>query len=60
MRAVQIERHGGPEVLHLRKIPDPAAGPGEILVRAEATSINPVDVKTRAGVDRPNPRSGFP
>ncbi|MGW0665279.1 NADP-dependent oxidoreductase [Streptodolium elevatio] len=49
MRAVQIDRFGGPEVLRLREVPEPAPGPEEVLVRNVATSINPVDDKTREG-----------
>lgn len=48
VRAVRIERHGGPEVLQLRWISEPVAGPGEVLIRMVASSINPVDWKTRA------------
>lgn len=48
MRAVQIDVHGGPEVLTVREVADPEPGPGEVLVRTVASSINPVDWKTRA------------
>jgi NADPH:quinone reductase-like Zn-dependent oxidoreductase len=48
VRAVQIDRHGGPEVLTVREVPEPVAGSGEVLVRAVASSLNPVDWKTRA------------
>lgn len=46
-RAVQIDRRGGPEVLEIREVPVPALQPGEVLVRTVASSINPVDWKTR-------------
>jgi NADPH:quinone reductase-like Zn-dependent oxidoreductase len=48
MRAVQIDRHGGIDVLGLRDLPAPAPAAGEVLVRTVASSINPVDWKTRA------------
>ncbi|WP_326824926.1 NADP-dependent oxidoreductase [Streptosporangium sp. NBC_01756] len=48
MRAIQIDRHGGPEVLTLREVPEPVATPGTVLVRTIASSLNPVDWKTRA------------
>ncbi|MET8978922.1 NADP-dependent oxidoreductase [Streptomyces sp. NPDC004539] len=48
MRAVRIDRHGGPDVLTVEEIPDPAPAPGEVLVRTAASSLNPVDHKTRA------------
>src|SRR3954469_22129695 len=48
MRAVQIDRHGDIDVLQLREVATPEPGPGEVLVRTIASSINPVDWKTRA------------
>ncbi|MEU1779061.1 NADP-dependent oxidoreductase [Streptomyces abikoensis] len=47
MRAVQIDVHGGPEVLSVREVADPRPGPGEVLIRTVASSLNPVDWKTR-------------
>ncbi|MEV8319364.1 NADP-dependent oxidoreductase [Streptomyces sp. NPDC059900] len=49
MRAIQINRFGTPDVLGIVEAPEPRPGPGEILVRTVATSINPVDDKTREG-----------
>lgn len=40
MRAVVYERYGGPEELELRDVPQPAPGPGEVLVEVVATSVN--------------------
>ncbi|WP_338060952.1 alcohol dehydrogenase catalytic domain-containing protein, partial [Streptomyces niveiscabiei] len=48
MRAVQIDHHGGPEALTVCEVPDPVPAPGEVLVRTAASSLNPVDWKTRA------------
>jgi NADPH:quinone reductase-like Zn-dependent oxidoreductase len=42
-RAVIYEQYGGPEVLQLRDIPEPHAGPGEIRIRAAAVGLNPMD-----------------
>ena len=50
MRAIQIDRFGGPTVLEVREVPDPVPAAGELLVRTTASSINPVDVKTRSRV----------
>ncbi|WP_329080790.1 NADP-dependent oxidoreductase [Streptosporangium sp. NBC_01469] len=49
MRAIQIDRFGTPGVLGLVEIPRPEPGPGDVLIRTVATSINPVDDKTREG-----------
>ncbi|UWS70599.1 NADP-dependent oxidoreductase [Streptomyces noursei] len=49
MRAVQIDRFGTPDVLDLVVAPEPEPGPGEVLIRTVATSLNPVDDKTRKG-----------
>jgi NADPH2:quinone reductase len=49
MRAIVIERHGGPEVLELQEVPDPSPGDGEVLVEVEAIGINYRDVYEREG-----------
>lgn len=49
MRAVQINRFGTPDVLDVVDAPEPEPGTGDVLVRTVATSINPVDDKTREG-----------
>ncbi|SEF23848.1 NADPH:quinone reductase [Amycolatopsis pretoriensis] len=42
-RAVVYEEFGGPEVLQVREVPEPHAGPGEIRVRVAAAGLNPMD-----------------
>jgi NADPH:quinone reductase-like Zn-dependent oxidoreductase len=42
-RAVVYEAFGGPEVLELREVPEPHAGPGEVRVRVAAAGLNPMD-----------------
>jgi NADPH:quinone reductase-like Zn-dependent oxidoreductase len=49
MKAVFIEKFGGPEVLQYGDMPDPQAGPGEVVVDEVAASINAADWKVRAG-----------
>jgi NADPH:quinone reductase-like Zn-dependent oxidoreductase len=49
MKAVYIEKHGGPEVLTYGELPDPIAKPGEIAVDINAASVNGADWKVRAG-----------
>jgi NADPH:quinone reductase-like Zn-dependent oxidoreductase len=50
MRAVLFRTHGGPEVLESADVPDPLPGPGEVLVRVKACSVNHVDIWVRQGV----------
>jgi NADPH:quinone reductase-like Zn-dependent oxidoreductase len=42
-RAVRLDSFGGPEVLSVREVPAPQAGPGEIRVRVLAAGLNPMD-----------------
>ncbi len=50
MRAVQITRTGGPEVLDLVALETPRPGPGEILVRNQAIGVNFIDTYHRTGL----------
>jgi len=52
MKAIVVHQYGGPEVLKFEDYPDPAPGPGEVLVRVAATSVNPIDYKRRAGLTK--------
>ncbi|MFE2994030.1 quinone oxidoreductase family protein [Nocardia sp. NPDC059246] len=49
MRAIQVSEHGGPEVLRYVEVPDPQAGPGQLLVRTQASGINFIDTYIRTG-----------
>jgi NADPH:quinone reductase-like Zn-dependent oxidoreductase len=42
-RVVRLDTFGGPEVLTIREVPAPQAGPGEIRVRVTAAGLNPMD-----------------
>ena len=50
MQAVQIHEHGGPEVLQLVELPDPTPGPGEVLCKVLAVSVNHLDLWVRRGM----------
>ena len=49
MKAAYFERHGGPEVIRYGDLPDPEAGPGEIVVEVHAASVNGADCKVLEG-----------
>jgi NADPH:quinone reductase-like Zn-dependent oxidoreductase len=42
-RAVVHETFGGPEVLELREVPEPHAGPGQVRVKVTVAGLNPMD-----------------
>jgi NADPH2:quinone reductase len=50
MKAVRFIRHGKPDVLTVDDVPTPIPGAAEALVRVEAASINPSDVKNVQGL----------
>ena len=49
MKAVQVARFGGPEVLEVADVPRPEPGPGEALVRLEYAGVNFIDIYMRSG-----------
>ena len=49
MRAAIYDQYGGADVIEVREVADPPVGPDTVLVRARATSVNPVDWKVREG-----------
>jgi NADPH:quinone reductase-like Zn-dependent oxidoreductase len=49
MKAVFIERFGGPDVLQYGELPDPAPAPDEVVVDVASASVNAADWKVRAG-----------
>ena len=57
MKAIRIHEDGGPEVLRCEDAPDPEPGPGEVLVRLRAASLNHIDLWVRKGLpSAPKPR----
>jgi NADPH:quinone reductase-like Zn-dependent oxidoreductase len=49
MKAVVLHEYGGPSKLRYEDFEDPKPGPGEVLVRVQAVSLNPIDWKMRSG-----------
>ncbi|MDT0405543.1 MULTISPECIES: NADP-dependent oxidoreductase [Streptomyces] len=49
MKAISYARYGGPEVLGIGEVDDPAVGPDSVLVKVRAAAVNPVDWKCREG-----------
>jgi len=54
MKAVRFHGFGGPEVLRYEDVPDPAVGPGDVLVKVAAAGVNFSDLMRRAGTYNPN------
>jgi putative PIG3 family NAD(P)H quinone oxidoreductase len=55
MRAVEIAKPGGPEVLRLVERPTPRPGAGQVLIKVEAAGVNRPDVFQRLGAYPPPP-----
>lgn len=49
MKAIVLQSFGGPEAFQLRDVPEPVPLAGQVLVRVQATSINPLDYQVRRG-----------
>ncbi|HET8910435.1 MAG TPA: zinc-binding dehydrogenase [Ktedonobacteraceae bacterium] len=58
MKAAQFDKHGGPEVLQVREVPDPIPASNEVLIDVKATSVNRLDLFQRQG-SRPVPKLPF-
>jgi len=49
MKAIRVHQPGPPDVMKLEEIPEPVAGPGQILVEVKAIGVNPVEAYVRCG-----------
>lgn len=47
MKAIMVEKFGGPEVLKIQEVERPEAGEGEVLIRTKAAGINYADTMRR-------------
>jgi NADPH:quinone reductase-like Zn-dependent oxidoreductase len=57
---VRFDRYGGPDVLEVRDVEDPVAGPGEVLVQVKACAINPGEIGIREGLFAERSPATFP
>ncbi len=55
MRAIVADQPGGPEVLRVDDVAEPAAGPGDVLIRVVAAGVNRADLLQRMGFYPPPP-----
>ncbi|MCA1842257.1 MAG: NADP-dependent oxidoreductase [Actinobacteria bacterium] len=55
MRAIVVAQFGPPSVLTLGDVPEPAAGPGQVVVRVAGAGVGPWDAKARQGMFGPRP-----
>ena len=53
MKVMTISGFGGPEVFSLHDMPEPKAGKGQVVIDVKASSVNPIDLKIRAGMVPP-------
>ena len=49
MKAVGVTDFGGPDAFEMLDLPDPVAGPGQLLIRVRAAAVNPTDALIRSG-----------
>ena len=55
MHAITVPAPGGPDALVWADVPDPVAGPGEVVIRVAAAGVNRADTLQRQGVYPPPP-----
>jgi NADPH:quinone reductase-like Zn-dependent oxidoreductase len=60
MKAVVLHEYGGPSKLEYEDFEDPKPGPGEVLIRVQAISLNPIDWKIRSGAAKERFPVNFP
>src|SRR5271170_545563 len=60
MKAVVLTGYGDVDKLEVRDLPDPKAGPNDVIVRMAGAGINPIDWKIRSGARKAAMKVEFP
>ena len=60
MQAIQYDKAGGPDVLHVADVPDVHPADGQVRVRVRASGVNPIDLKIQSGAMGPPKVPGTP
>ncbi|EFH82537.1 NADP-dependent oxidoreductase [Ktedonobacter racemifer] len=60
MKAIQVQRYGGPGELRLEEVAQPEPGIGEVLIRVHATGVLPIEWKIRQGAFHDVMPASFP
>lgn len=55
MKAMVIEKYGGPEVFVEREVKTPEPAAGQVRIRVVASSVNPIETKIRSGLVKAGP-----
>jgi NADPH2:quinone reductase len=50
MKAIRVDRYGGPEVMQYQDVPEPQPKPGEAVVKVQSAGVNFIDVYYRSGI----------
>jgi NADPH2:quinone reductase len=56
VKAIVVREFGEPDVMRVEDVPNPAPGPGQLLVRIRAVGVNPVDTYIRKGAYARRPK----
>ncbi len=51
MKAAYIDQTGAADNIKYGELPDPILGPGQVLVKMSAVSVNPIDTYIRNGAN---------
>jgi NADPH:quinone reductase-like Zn-dependent oxidoreductase len=60
MKAIRLHQFGGSDTLRYEDVEPPFVGPGDVLIRVIAASVNPIDWKIREGWLQPTLRHRLP